>query len=243
MDGGIYEPVFVRGLFNEMARTYGIINLITSFGFSARWRKQCLYKIDIRPGMAAMDLMTGMGELCPDLARRLGRSGSIRAIDLSPEMCRRARRHVDRCISPIEIIEGDVLQCELGETADVVVSSFGLKTFSQHQLRRIAEILARLLKPGGSFSFLEISVPASRWLRWPYMFYLKRIIPLLGKVLLGNPDNYRMLGVYTTAFQNCTLFKEECLRAGLMVQEASYFFGCATGVYGQKPLKTAIADS
>jgi demethylmenaquinone methyltransferase/2-methoxy-6-polyprenyl-1,4-benzoquinol methylase len=35
------------------------------------------------------------------------------------------------------------------------------------------------------------------------MFYLKHIIPGIGRLLLGNPENYRMLGVYTEKFGNC----------------------------------------
>jgi demethylmenaquinone methyltransferase/2-methoxy-6-polyprenyl-1,4-benzoquinol methylase len=67
------------------------------------------------------------------------------------------------------------------------------------------------------------------------MFYLKWLIPLVGRLLLGNPDSYRMLGVYTQAFDNAMHFAA-CLReAGLEVAPVSYFFGCATGVRGIKP--------
>ena len=67
------------------------------------------------------------------------------------------------------------------------------------------------------------------------MFYLKRLIPIIGRMLLGNPDCYRMLGVYTEAFQNMSHFAS-CLRdAGLEVTLVTHFFGCATGVRGIKP--------
>ena len=99
--------------------------------------------------------------------------------------------------------------------ADAVVSSFGLKTFDREQQRRLAHTVARLLKPGGTYSFVEISVPPFLPLRAAYMFYLKWLIPLIGRLLLGNPDSYRMLGAYTQAFDNATHFAG-CLReAGL----------------------------
>ena len=67
------------------------------------------------------------------------------------------------------------------------------------------------------------------------MFYLKRVIPLIGRLFLGNPDCYRMLGVYTEAFGDATFFAE-CLRtAGLESSLVSHLFGCATGVRGTKP--------
>jgi ubiE/COQ5 methyltransferase family len=66
-----------------------------------------------------------------------------------------------------------------GSAADVVVSSLGLKTYDRDQQGRLAQIAARLLKPGGCYSFIEIYVPLFPPLRSLYMFYLKRLIPPL----------------------------------------------------------------
>lgn len=234
---GIYEANFVRNLFDEMAQTYGIVNLLSSFGFAARWRKQCIRLVDIGSGSTVVDLMTGMGELCPDLARLVGPSGKIRAVDISPMMCRRAQQSALRCGCPVEVIEGDVLDWEVeAEWADVVVSTFGLKTLSTPQSAQLAEQIMRLLKPGGSFSLLEISVPAPGALRVPYMFYIKHVIPLIGSAFLGNPENYRMLGRYTEAFGSCANIRDEFAQVGLIAQQADLFFGCATAVFGYKPL-------
>ena len=35
-----YDPESVRRLFNDMAATYGHVNLLSSFGFTVRWRHQ-----------------------------------------------------------------------------------------------------------------------------------------------------------------------------------------------------------
>ena len=135
MDEKIHEPAYVRALFDEMAQTYGITNLISSFGFAARWRKQCLRELPLGPGATVLDLMTGMGELCPDLARRLGPGGVIRALDLSPAMCRGAGQPGrSKVASRLEIIEADVLECGLAsESADAIVSSFGVKYRSRRR--------------------------------------------------------------------------------------------------------------
>lgn len=235
-DDRLYDPAFVRRLFDEMAGTYGVVNLIASFGFAARWRRQCLRLVPVRPGAAALDLMTGMGELVPDLARRVGPEGSVRAVDLSPVMCRLARKHISRAGCPVEVVEADALGPDLPPgSADAVVSSFGLKTFDAGQTERLAAQVARALKPGGAFALVEISVPPNRWLRRPYLFYLRHVIPWVGRLFLGNPDNYRLLGVYTEAFGDCRGAAEAFARAGLAVRPASFFFGCATGLHGHKP--------
>jgi ubiquinone/menaquinone biosynthesis C-methylase UbiE len=162
-------------------------------------------------------------------------------VDLSPEMARRTPR---KWHFPCEISVADVLASEApSEFADVVVSSFGLKTFDREQQRLLAHKVAQLLKAGGSYSFVEISVPPFPPFRSVYMFYLKRLIPLIGRVLLGNPDCYRMLGVYTEAFDNTWHFAS-CLReAGLEVVLVSHFFGCATGVRGLKPRPVRSEDT
>jgi len=128
--------------------------------------------------------------------------------------------------------------------ADVIVSSFGLKTFDRGQQRQLAEKVARILKAGGSYSFVEISVPPFAPLRFLYMLYLRTLIPVIGRLMLGNPDCYRMLGRYTGAFENVGHFAN-CLRdAGLEAYPVSYFFGCATGVRGNRPtLPGSVGDN
>ena len=234
-DERIYETSFIQGLFDEMAGTYGFVNLVASFGFAARWRKQCLRQVALEPGMVVLDLMTGMGELLPDVVRRIGSQGRVTGVDISRVMCERARGCARRWPQTVEIVEGDALANDLPDgCADVVVSSFGLKTLSPRQWAGLAAEVARLLRPGGTFSLVEISVPQAGWLRGLYLFYLKRLIPTVGRVCLGNPENYRMLGVYTERFGGCSVVQPAFEGAGLNVREVSYFYGCATGLVGTK---------
>ncbi len=217
-----------------MASTYGHVNLVSSFGFTARWRHQCVAGLPLASAGCVVDLMSGMGELWASLATALPTSARVVAVDISAEMARRTRREWH---FPVEVNVADVLAWYPEPAfADVVVSSFGLKTFGREQQRRFAQIVARLLKAGGAYSFVEISVPPFRPLRAVYMFYLKWLIPLIGRALLGNPDCYRMLGAYTQAFENVTPFVGFLREAGLDAEPVSYFFGCATGVRGIKPL-------
>lgn len=155
-----------------MAATYGYVNLISSFGFTARWRHQTVAALPLESAECVLDLMSGMGELWPSMAERLPATARVIGVDLSGEMIGRTRRDWD---FPVEICLADVLEWEPGTNiADVVVSSFGLKTFDREQQRKLAQKVAELLKPGGMFSFVEISVPPSRILRGVYMFYLTR---------------------------------------------------------------------
>ena len=236
-----YEPEFVRELFNGMASTYGVTNLVSSFGFCQRWRERCVELAQVQPGMVVYDLMSGMGECWSSLDRRLQGNGSVVALDFCPEMCARARVTRDRIRRlDVTLLQEDVLANSIGTaSADRVLCSFGLKTFTEQQGQLLAFELARILKPGGRYSLLEISVPSARLLRWPYMLYLKYVIPVLGLLFLGNPRCYSMLGAYTEAFQNCRRMAESLRRAGLEVEYRELFFGCATALVGRHAAEQA----
>jgi demethylmenaquinone methyltransferase/2-methoxy-6-polyprenyl-1,4-benzoquinol methylase len=95
------------------------------------------------------------------LLKRFDGIGAITAVDISSGMHRRAmeRLHAHRA-HRIEFIEDDVLASEPpAESADFVISTFGLKTFNPEQHARLAALIARVLKPGGVFSTIEASDP------------------------------------------------------------------------------------
>ncbi len=233
-----YDAQTIRALFDEMAATYGIVNFIASFGFAARWRHQLVSSLLLANASHTalthiVDLMSGSNELCRSVAPHIAAGARITALDISPEMIRRARRDWP---FRVDVLLEDVLTWDSPPaSADAVISSFGLKTFDRAQQEQLSQRVAHLLRPGGAFSFVEISLPPSLLLRPLYLFYLNRIIPSIGRLFLGNPANYRLLGIYTQAFGTCRHFAD-CLRQqGLQVIETNYFFGCATGVRGIKP--------
>ena len=78
-------------------------------------------------------------------------------------------------------------------------------------------------------------MPPSRVMRSPYLFYLRHAIPILGRLLLGDPWTYRMLGVYTTRYGDSRAMAHQLRAAGLDAEHRRVFFGCATGVVGGRP--------
>lgn len=233
----LYDPGYLRALFDEMAGSYERVNFITSFGYSERWRRRAVDRLGLQPGEFVLDWMTGMGEGWGRILRRIGPTGRLVATDLSPEMLSHARGRLARWSDhELTIIEGDVLRNTTPDASvDAVVCLFGVKTLSPEQRRRFASELHRVLRPGGRFSLVEVSVPSARVLRLPYMFYLRRVIPMLGRMLLGDPENYRMLGVYTDRFSDAAGMIEDLRAVGLETRPVTEFFGCATGAVGRRP--------
>ena len=190
------------------------------------------------PDSVGLDLMAGTGEAWPYVLARYPDIQSITAVDISSEMNRRAIDQLHRArVAKIKLVEADVLRNHMdAASADFVISTFGMKTFNAGQHAQFARELTRLLKPGGVFSIVEASDPKDWVLRVPYRFYLRRVLPLVERLALRGAQDFAMIGVYTRNFGDCRGLAADLAAQGLEVEVKSYFFGCATGVAGRKPL-------
>jgi demethylmenaquinone methyltransferase/2-methoxy-6-polyprenyl-1,4-benzoquinol methylase len=235
----IYDPAFVKAVFDRCSERYIAFSYICSLGFTERWRRQCVDALPEPPAAspAGYDLMAGTGEAWPHLLRRFPAIRSITAVDISTGMHRRAmeRLHAHRA-HRIDFIEDDVLESALpAESADFVISTFGLKTFDAEQHRRLARLVARVLRPGGSFAMIEASDPKGWLLRPLYLFHLKFVLPAVERLFIRGAQDFAMIGTYSTNFGDASAFAATLREEGLEVEFRRYFFGCATGVAGRKP--------
>lgn len=111
-----YDPTTDRTLFDEMSATYGLMNLISSFGFTVSWRHQAVKNLPLDG-----------------------------AVHVSAEMVRRARQDWPFRVEThlVDIFSWDFVP----SSADVVMSSFGLKTFDRIQQKELSRRVAQLLRP------------------------------------------------------------------------------------------------
>jgi demethylmenaquinone methyltransferase/2-methoxy-6-polyprenyl-1,4-benzoquinol methylase len=234
----IYDPTFVKGVFDRCSERYIAFSWICSFGFTERWRRQCVEALPLSRGRSVgYDLMAGTGEVWPHLLKRHPDVAEITAVDISSGMHRRALRrlHAQRA-HKIAFVEDDVFASQLPDaSADFVVSTFGLKTFNREQQGRLARLVARVLKPGGVFAMIEASDPKGWWLRPAYLFHLRTILPLVERVLLRGAHDFAMIGTYSTNFGDASFIAARLEEAGLKVELRRHFFGCATSVSGRRP--------
>lgn len=228
-----YDDAYVAQLFDRMGSTYDLVNRLSSFGFCELWRYQCVRHAQIQPGAVVCDMMAGSGECWPYLRRRA--VSKIIAVDFSPVMIQRQRQRSKGGKLPIEVREENATHTSLpARSVDCVVGAFGLKTLSEESLAAFAREIARILKPGGRVSLFEISSAEGWWLGALYRWYVSVLIPQIGKLLLGDIECYRMLGVYTRAFGSCERVAPIFARAGLPVEVRRHFFGCASALVGIK---------
>ncbi len=239
----IYDPEFIKGVFDRCSGRYILFSDLFSFGFIERWRRQC---VESMPAPNAetprgYDLMAGTGEIWPHLLRRFPQTGAITAVDISAGMHRHAMERLHRHRAhKIDFIEDDVFASNLANnSADFVISSFGLKTLRPHHQRQLAQLIARVLKPGGVFALVEASDPKGWLLRPLYLFHLQRLLPLVERTLLRGARDFAMIGTYCSNFGDSSEMAEMLRAEGLETEFKRYFFGCATGVAGRKPKATS----
>lgn len=233
----LYDPEDVRRLFDRMAATYDRMNVVLSLGFSVLWRRRLLRLVRATgSSRRVLDLMSGRGETWSAIERRLPQA-EITALDFSREMLAEAeRRSRARFGGRVRLRREDALaQTTADASVDVVVSAYGLKTFDAGQLKLLAAEVARTLRPGGEFAFLDVSEPACAPLRRAYRAYLRWIVPCAGLLLLSDPTEYRSLHRYLAAFgDGSRAVAAFCAEPGLQVEVRRYFFGCATSISGRR---------
>jgi len=249
----IYDPAFVATLFDRCSARYRRWSALSSFGFVWLWRKQCVDRLigqtsiaRIQDGVVSsripkvtqvVDLMSGTGEIWPHVLAAFPRS-QITAIDISPAMHAEAlsKLHGTRA-HKISHITADALDSDLpAETADLLMATFGLKTFNPTQQTQLAGQIARILRPGGSFSLIEASDPKGWIFRPLYRAYLGRILPLAERLFLQGTQDFSLIATYLKNFEDCRHMEAALREAGLNVTFRKHFFGCATSVAGTKPI-------
>ena len=227
-----YEDAYVQSLFDRMGPTYDVVNFVSSFGFSEFWRKECVLNAGISTGARVCDMMSGSGECWQHV---LDRGGSLVSVDFSRVMVQRQAKRKNRFRGPVDMRHENALQTSIeSDSIDCVISAFGLKTLCQEALFKFALEIRRILKPGGRFSLLEISTAEGWWLSPFYRRYVNSVIPLIGKIFLGDIECYRMLGKYTEEFGSCDRITEVFIGAGFDVSVRRHFYGCATSLVGSK---------
>jgi len=109
----------------------------------------------VRPGMVAADVGCGLGFYAVELARRVGETGRVLAIDFQPQMLswaqRKSRREgVSECI--------EFVQCEVDDLKVSEEVDFCLSMWVVHEVPdrgRLFGQIRDMLKPGGRFLLAE----------------------------------------------------------------------------------------
>lgn len=137
-----------------LATRYDAINtaLFLPSGGSGRLRQRLVDALDVRPGHRVLDLGCGTGQVS---ARLLAAGAEVVAVDALPDMLAGARRRAPGAT----LIQGDILETDVGGDYDRVVLSFVLHNFDADGRVRLLRRAASALAPHGRVGVLEWAQP------------------------------------------------------------------------------------
>ncbi|MFI5207109.1 MAG: ubiquinone/menaquinone biosynthesis methyltransferase [Gemmatimonadales bacterium] len=183
---------YVRAMFEGVAPSYDLLNRVLSLNVDRAWRRRAISRLGwaARPDGIYLDACAGTLDLARSLARRPGFHGRVVATDFALPMLRigAAKLNGERIYSAA----ADTLELPVADgTFDGALVGFGVRNLADLSAG-LAE-LSRVLKPGARLVVLDFATPQSALLRTLYLFYFRRVLPVVGRLVSGHPTAYTYL--------------------------------------------------
>ena len=171
----------VRAMFDAIAPRYDLINRIMTFRLDVRWRRRAIDLLALASGSTVIDLASGTGDMCNDLAA----AGHLPlSFDISFGMLSADQSGAPR-------VQADILRLPLDNSAvDGATCGFALRNLVD--LNAFFAELGRVVRPGGRIALLDVGIPHNPVVRFGNNIYFGHVVPRIG-ALLSNAAAYRYL--------------------------------------------------
>jgi len=180
---------YVSQIFDSTAHHYNTIEALLLNG--ALWyRKHCLRRAGLRPGMTVLDVAIGTGAVARGAVQLVGPTGRVIGVDPSRNMIAQARKHFTGPISR-----------GVAERLPFRDDHFDFVTMGI-ALRHVSDLVAtfgeyfRVLKPGGTMWILEGHAPASPIGRRLTRFMMFRMVPAMTFLATGSREAKEFMEFY-----------------------------------------------
>jgi demethylmenaquinone methyltransferase/2-methoxy-6-polyprenyl-1,4-benzoquinol methylase len=180
----------VRDIFSTFHKTYDLANRVLSFRRDVAWRRSALRRMSFGPRGRLLDVATGTADLAI-MAARAFPDVQVDGIDFAEPMLEIGRAKVGHrgLGGRIRLARADALDLPFPDAAfDVSAIAFGMRNIPD--MGRALREMSRVTAPGGRVMVLEMSSALVHPFRVPYLFYLERILPALGKIVAGDDAAY-----------------------------------------------------
>jgi demethylmenaquinone methyltransferase / 2-methoxy-6-polyprenyl-1,4-benzoquinol methylase len=192
----------IRGVFESVAGRYDLMNDLMSGGVHRFWKAAMIDWLRPFPGMKALDVAGGTGDIAFRILDRLarrpgGRSAEVLVCDINAAMLEEGRRRAAQRARegkpvPAGWLCGNAESLPVPDASqDACTIAFGIRNVT-HVDRALGEAF-RVLKPGGRFLCLEFSAVNVPGLDALYDAWSFHIIPRIGQAVTGDGEAYRYL--------------------------------------------------
>ena len=181
---------YVRDMFTAIAPRYDLLNHLLSLNIDRGWRRRAVARLawERAPWGTFLDACAGTLDLAAELVAQPGFSGRVVGADFVVPMLRLGRGK-DR---ELRSVGADTLRLPFANgTFDGGTVGFGIRNLVDvdagfRELRRV-------LKPGARLVVLDFTLPRASPLRALYLFYFRRVLPLIGRIVSKHMDAYSYL--------------------------------------------------
>jgi demethylmenaquinone methyltransferase/2-methoxy-6-polyprenyl-1,4-benzoquinol methylase len=159
-------------MFDSIASRYELVNRLMTFGLDARWRRRAVRDLRLPANSVILDVAAGTGDFTRELHRQ-GHRGI--ATDLSYGMLQAGREIPER-------VQADASSLPFRSAAfDGITCGYALRNFTD--LAATFDEMARVTRPGGRLSLLEVAEPRSGLWKAGFRFWFRKAVPFIGSLL------------------------------------------------------------
>ena len=195
------DPRRIAGMFDAIAPRYDRLNHLLSAGLDRRWRRLAVTALELVEGARVLDVCTGTADLAITASRHQPRPRTVLGVDFAGAMLTLGQRKLQAAGvgRVVRLIRGDAcrLPCP-SRTIDAVTVGFGIRNVAE--TRQAVEEMFRVLKPGGRVAILEFGEPRVPLLGAIYLWYFRRVLPRVGRLLSRHAQAYAYLPASVGAF-------------------------------------------
>ena len=224
----------VSHMFNAISKRYDRVNRIVSFGIDQKWRKTVASHLPEKENLRLLDLATGTCDQLIALLETEKVSAAV-GIDLAEEMLAIGLEKLSHTpyAEKVELKVASASEIPFSDnTFDCVTISFGIRNVQGNCLREIYRALAF----GGKAMILEFSLPKNRLIRSLHLFYLRKMLPLIGGWMTKEKEAYCYLNQTIEAYPYGKNFLQLMEKEGFVDCKAiPLTLGVATLYIGEKP--------
>ena len=191
------SPATIEAMFSSIANDYDRVNTITSFGFHKIWNRRLIKAVlkRVTPEVH-LDLCCGTGSIGVALAYKIRKKiTKLHLLDFSKPMLEHAlHRGLEYGLKPsqLEIHFEDAQSIPLSSNSvDSATIAYGIRNVKNPLL--VIQEVNRVLKKGGIFAILELTMPTNRVVAYMYKKFLIKVLPALASLVTRNPLAYHYL--------------------------------------------------
>ena len=181
---------FVQGVFDQVFDKYDLMNDFMSLGIHRLWKKNLINLMSPSKNKRLIDVGCGTGDIGKLYLDYTDINNHVTCVDPNKSMLTKGKKKLAK-YKNIDWINSGAEKLPLKENSfDFYTISFGLR--NTRDLNKSLSEAFRVLKPGGKFLCLEFSKIQNENLKFAYKQYSK-IIPLIGKFIVGQKEPYEYL--------------------------------------------------